>query len=1611
MFCCTAAVAVEFCAPAQPFTNTAVFLENQKPGTTSWLITNLAPPGGIEGYASATSVNRGEQIDLLVNTTNRAYQLDVYRIGWYGGAGAREVFGPVVVPGTVQAIPPIQPDTLLVECAWTNPFTLTVPNTPGDSTDWASGAYLAKLTGLDDGYQSYIIFAVRDDARGADLLAQMSFSTYEAYNSWGGTSLYGTLITPTAARKVSFNRPFAPWDGLPSQRQWSGSGHFFASHDIGAAAWECNLVRWLEREGYDVSYCTSLDVHARANLLLNHKAFVSMGHDEYWSYPMRINVERARDLGVNLAFLASGISFWQVRFEPSTVDGTPNRTMVCYKSLADPVSSTASNYLTTIQWRFLPVLWPEHEMVGVGYDSFGLDADLVVNDPNHWLFANAGVQTGQRLVGLLGTEVDSTNSFSPAGILVACSSAYMDPLVPIRKPIWYSHATSYQAASGATVFAAGSMQWNWGLDDFNVPSLRSSRQSRLVQQMTRNVLARMLNNPSPSPTFFFRTDSSTSGNWLPHYGIEGYVLPGTATNMPPFASLNDGGTPALFYLTNSTDTNALQLPSGVDRFLSGWSSSTNFTIDLNLTDGQNHQVGLYFWDWNNSGRVQSVDVVDATTTTLLDHRTVGGFTNGQWWVWQVNGHVQFQIGALAGPDCLLNALMLGSGSQVGFVCVDAATQGNWQSNYGADGAFIAGHTPSLPPYATLSVSDSVNTNWSLGTDDIRAPVQGMGSNCMFGAWKASGYFANVFDLNVTDNLWHQLAIYCVDSDRLGRQQVVSVVDPATHIVLDSRILSDFGGGKYLVWNFRGPLEVHLLSLNQTRAVISGLFLGPPNLAPSVALTAPGEGQSLALPTNIVLSATASDPDDVVSQVSFFANGNFLASVTNLPFTWTWTNPPTGQYALTAVALDNYSVSATSAPVNITVSLGATYEPPLVQVVFPPNGTVMQSPTNRILAAAVTDGSAPLVSLQFLVNGVTVGPALTNAPFTASAGPWYVGTNAVCAMATDIFGATTFSPTNIVTVAAPQASAVFRQFDFLPQGNWPGIYGSEGYCMAGIATQLLAFVQVQQFETGLVPFAGITSETRALIEPNSARRSAWAWYSVGSNLVVDINLLDGQTHRIALYCVDWNIQQGTQTFSVLDASSGQMLDTEALIGYTNGVYGVWDVTGHVQFSLRALPLPLGTILSGLFVDPSLVTPSATLLSPTNDARFGMFGNIQFAGLASAGTAPLSRIEYLANGLVVGSNSNRPPYLATWTNVPAGTYVVSARAVDVLGSNALSEPAVITVERIAAANLLSIDSKLQGSWPGVYGSQGYLIAGDSTNLPAYGTVGIGGQLILWTTNANDSRALQSATGTNRVAAAWYSFTNLLLDVNFSDGAFHHLTMYFVDWPGFGGTESVDIIDNRSGTVLSHRDIFALTNGFFYDWDVAGHLTVRVTGSGGPAMVNGIFFDPSQRLPAVTITSPRDGSVFYVPAIIDISADAAPDPTVTEMDFLENDTFLGSVSVGPPYLFTWTNPPPGFYSLTAQIVSPVGTTNSASVGITVIRRSEIAFSGFAYLPGGGLRLQGAGPPDTALVIEAATGLDPNSVWLPLRTNPPGTGVFSFQFFDMTNYPQRFYRARELP
>ena len=263
-----------------------VQIENAKAGTTAWQLTHPSFNREIEGYASLTSVNRGQQISFFVNTSEATYTLEIFRAGWYGGLGGRRLTNPVTLPGVAQVIPQPDATTELIECDWTNPYVLTIPSTPSDPSDpgyWASGVYFAKLTAGTSGRQSYIIFVVRDDARASDYFFQCSVTTYQAYNIWGGRDLYSS----PQGRKVSFDRPYTSGYGL---------GQF--------TLYEFSLLRFLEREGYDVTYCTDVDTHESGSSLLSHRSFLSVGHDEYWSWQMRTNVEAARDQGVSLAFLS-----------------------------------------------------------------------------------------------------------------------------------------------------------------------------------------------------------------------------------------------------------------------------------------------------------------------------------------------------------------------------------------------------------------------------------------------------------------------------------------------------------------------------------------------------------------------------------------------------------------------------------------------------------------------------------------------------------------------------------------------------------------------------------------------------------------------------------------------------------------------------------------------------------------------------------------------------------------------------------------------------------------------------------------------------------------------------------------------------------------------------------------------------------------------------------------------------------------------------------------------------------------------------------------------------------------------------------------------------------
>lgn len=486
--------------------------ENAKPGTAAWQLTSPSANPTVEGYASHTSVNRGETIRFFVNSAAPMYTLAIYRMGWYGGTGGR-LMHSADLQGVQQVIP--QPDSVtgLIECNWTESYRFTIPQT-NDTTEWASGIYLAKLT-PSAGTESYIVFVVRDDNSSSTYAYQSTATTSQAYNNWGGKSLYGFNSDDSApARKVSFNRPYA------NSGFWGGAGNFLD--------FEIYFVHFLEREGYDVTYFSNLDLHTNGGQLLKHKAFLVAGHDEYWSYEMKRAALVAQAQGVHFGFFAANEAYWQVRFEPSAM-GEANRTMVAYKEAAqsmDPLAldadSSNDKYITTRFRDLQPIFGvndtvaqPENALVGLMYHGDPFNGDIVVSDWTSWIYNDSGVGNGTVLQGLLGYETDavSDNGYSPPQLRVVANSP---------DPWGGSQMATYTATSGSTVFATGSMQWNWGLDNFSYRNLESDA----AKQITRNVLARFAVPPLAAPTAVQATATEQAVNlrWLAPEGASSFNI-------------------------------------------------------------------------------------------------------------------------------------------------------------------------------------------------------------------------------------------------------------------------------------------------------------------------------------------------------------------------------------------------------------------------------------------------------------------------------------------------------------------------------------------------------------------------------------------------------------------------------------------------------------------------------------------------------------------------------------------------------------------------------------------------------------------------------------------------------------------------------------------------------------------------------------------------------------------------------------------------------------------------------------------------------------------------------------------------------------------------------
>ncbi len=445
--------------------------ENALQGTDEWASIGNYDLNTFSAYAGAASVNAGSPIGIHIKSTGSSATARLYRLGYYQGHGARfyASYGPFSTPSQ----PSCTRDrvTGLVSCPWSASLTInTDPN-------WLSGIYLLRIDS-NNGYRFFVYFIVRNDSYQSPLLVMEPTKTNQAYNRYGGESLYysGNNEGRDRAYKVSFDRPYLGG---------AGTGGFF-SHDH-------EMVRWLEASGFDVTYISDVDRATNPNILLGHSAFMVMGHDEYWTWDERTNVEHVLNSGVNMIFASANESFWNIRLEASA--NGPNRVMVGYKDeVLDPAPAPTPKTIT-----FRDLGRPENSLIGSNYQSY-YDEELynypwvAVAPASSWYFDCTGLQPGDQVNNIIGEEWDglTADPYTPPGIQWLAHSTLSDPH---GMPLPHD-STIYTASSGAQVFAAGSIFFSWGLMDHTYsnevfqPAYQSQAADPRIQQLMANIIDR-----------------------------------------------------------------------------------------------------------------------------------------------------------------------------------------------------------------------------------------------------------------------------------------------------------------------------------------------------------------------------------------------------------------------------------------------------------------------------------------------------------------------------------------------------------------------------------------------------------------------------------------------------------------------------------------------------------------------------------------------------------------------------------------------------------------------------------------------------------------------------------------------------------------------------------------------------------------------------------------------------------------------------------------------------------------------------------------------------------------------------------------------------------------
>jgi hypothetical protein len=461
--------------------SSAVIAENRRPGTSSWRITEEGP-GFVEGFADLDYAEQGDKIGLYISTNQPSLYVAAYRMGWYGGAGARQIWRSTEVIGRDQPICMLDHSTNMVSCDnWSRSLTMTV------TSAFVPGDYLLKLTASNNS-QSYILLTIWQPDSHATYLMMNRSMVEQGWNSFGGYDFYqgqGSCILDSfeyppcnRARVVSFDRPYSG----------NGSSDFLTN--------EYPIVEFMEQEGLDVTYCTDICISEHPGFLLQHKVLVDPDHDETWTNSEREAVLNAASKGVNFAFFGAATLVRHARLQPSRLG--LDREEVDYRDPAEDPLNNAQNpwQVTGNTWSSPPTYWDSETFLGQIYSGYMLpnepNAPMKVFDANTWLFQGTKVTDGTEIPSVINSDIDHLD---PSGPMPQNLEVLAHSPIPLSEAYtgqgqWngdtYSDVTYYTNSSGAAIFDSGDNIWVATLQPCS--SSAPACPAPIMRQLTANVL-------------------------------------------------------------------------------------------------------------------------------------------------------------------------------------------------------------------------------------------------------------------------------------------------------------------------------------------------------------------------------------------------------------------------------------------------------------------------------------------------------------------------------------------------------------------------------------------------------------------------------------------------------------------------------------------------------------------------------------------------------------------------------------------------------------------------------------------------------------------------------------------------------------------------------------------------------------------------------------------------------------------------------------------------------------------------------------------------------------------------------------------------------------------